>query len=61
VSLTVFLVLLALFFVGGEVLHDFALALLVGVAIGIYSSVFVASPILFVWKGGHGKLLGRRA
>ena len=61
VSLTVFLVLLALFFFGGEVLHDFSLALLIGVVIGIYSSIFVASPILFVWKGSHGKLLGRRA
>jgi preprotein translocase subunit SecF len=61
VSLTVFLVLLSLFFFGGEVLHDFSLALLVGVVIGIYSSIFVASPILYVWKGSHGKLLGRRA
>jgi preprotein translocase subunit SecF len=61
VSLTVFLVLLSLFFFGGEVLHDFSLALLVGVVIGIYSSIFIASPILYVWKGSHGKLLGRRA
>jgi preprotein translocase subunit SecF len=61
VSLTVLLVLLSLFFFGGEVLHDFALALLIGVIIGIYSSIFIASPILFIWKGSHGKLLGRRA
>jgi preprotein translocase subunit SecF len=60
VSLTTFLVLLSLFFFGGDVLHDFSLVLLIGVVIGIYSTVFIASPILFVWKGSHGKLLGRR-
>jgi preprotein translocase subunit SecF len=61
VSLTVFLVLLALFFFGGEVIHDFSLVLLLGVVVGIYSSVFVASPILILWKGSKGKLVGRRA
>ncbi|MBI3605488.1 MAG: protein translocase subunit SecF [Nitrospirae bacterium] len=60
VSLTVFLVLLALFFFGGEVIHDFSFALLLGVIIGTYSSIFVASPILVIWKGSKGKLLGRR-
>ncbi|WP_298266569.1 protein translocase subunit SecF [Geobacter sp.] len=48
-SLTTFLASAALFFFGGEVIHDFALALLVGVAVGTYSSVFVASPIVEVW------------
>jgi preprotein translocase subunit SecF len=43
---------LALFFFGGEVLHDFSFALLIGVAIGTYSSVFVASPIVFEWRKG---------
>ncbi|MBI1823643.1 MAG: protein translocase subunit SecF [Nitrospirae bacterium] len=61
VSLTVFLVLLALFFFGGEVIHDFSFALLMGVVIGTYSSIFVASPILVVWKGSKGKLLRRMA
>ena len=42
-SLTTMLVLLALFFLGGEVIHGFALALLVGVLIGTYSSIYVAS------------------
>jgi preprotein translocase subunit SecF len=51
-SSTVFLVCLALFFFGGEVLHDFSFALLIGVAIGTYSSVFVASPIVFEWRKG---------
>lgn len=43
-SLTVFLVLLSLFFLGGSVIHNFALALLFGVVFGTYSSIFIASP-----------------
>lgn len=61
VSLTVFLVLVALFFFGGEVLHDFSFALLLGVVIGTYSSIFVASPLLLLWPGTKGKLLKRTA
>jgi len=49
-SFTVFLVLLALFFLGGPVIHDFSFALLVGVVVGTYSSIFVASPIVLVWE-----------
>jgi preprotein translocase subunit SecF len=45
-SLTVFLATASLFFLGGEVIHDFAFALLVGVIVGTYSSAFVASPIV---------------
>ncbi|NVN89558.1 MAG: protein translocase subunit SecF [Desulfuromonadales bacterium] len=45
-SLTVFLAAASLFFFGGEVIHDFSRALLVGVIVGTYSSVFVASPIV---------------
>jgi len=48
-SLTVFLVLLALFFFGGTVIHDFSFALLFGVIVGSYSTVFVASPIIYDW------------
>jgi len=60
-GITVFLVLLALFFFGGEVLHDFSLALLLGLAIGTYSSIFVASPIVFEWrKGKKVKIRTRR-
>ncbi|MEH6503758.1 MAG: protein translocase subunit SecF [Cycloclasticus sp.] len=44
-SLTTLLVLTALFFLGGEIIHDFALALIVGVLVGTYSSIYVASPI----------------
>jgi SecD/SecF fusion protein len=51
-SLTTALVLLALFFMGGTVIHDFSFALLVGIFVGSYSSVFVASPLLILWKKG---------
>jgi SecD/SecF fusion protein len=49
-SLTTALVLVALFFLGGTVIHDFSLALLLGLMVGTYSSIFVASPVLSVWK-----------
>ena len=58
-SLTVVMVLIPLTLAGGEVLHDFSLALLWGVIVGTYSSVFVASPFLFIWPGGEGRLLKR--
>lgn len=45
-SVTVFLALLGLFFFGGDVIHGFASAMLVGVIVGTYSSIFVAAPIL---------------
>ena len=50
-SLTIFLVLLALYFVGGETTHNFAFVLLVGVVAGTYSSIFVASPLLVTLEG----------
>ncbi len=49
-SLTTFSVVFTLFLVGGEVVHDFALALMLGIIIGSYSSVFVASPIIVEWE-----------
>jgi len=58
-SLTVVLVLIPLTLAGGEVLHDFSLALLGGVIFGTYSSVFVASPLLLLWPGKSGRLLNR--
>lgn len=45
-SLTTFFVVLILYLVGGEVIHTFALAMIVGVIIGTYSSIFIASPVL---------------
>jgi len=41
--------LVALFFWGGPVIHDFALALLLGVIVGTYSSIAVASPMVYDW------------
>jgi preprotein translocase subunit SecF len=49
-SLTTLLATLALFLLGGEVLHDFAFALLIGIVVGSYSSWFVASPIIYDWR-----------
>jgi preprotein translocase subunit SecF len=45
-ALTVFLVVIALFFLGGEIMHGFAMVMLIGVIIGCYSSIFIASPIV---------------
>ncbi len=50
-SMTVLLTSFALFFFGGEVIHDFALAMIMGVIIGTYSSIFIASPTVLFWKG----------
>lgn len=44
-SITTLLVLIALFLVGGEIIHGFSTALIIGVLIGTYSSIFVASPV----------------
>ena len=48
---TTLAVVLSIFFLGGEVIHDFSFALLIGVLIGTYSSIFVASPLLLLGKG----------
>ncbi|MDD3801569.1 MAG: protein translocase subunit SecF, partial [Desulfuromonas thiophila] len=47
---TTLIVILALFIFGGGVIHNFAFALLVGVVVGTYSSIFVASPVLLTWQ-----------
>src|SRR5271170_997938 len=52
-----FLTVVALFLFGGPVLHGFSFALVVGILVGTYSSVFVASPILIVW---HNFLEGQK-
>jgi preprotein translocase subunit SecF len=49
-SSTTLVVVAALFFLGGGVIHDFAFAMLVGIVVGTYSSIFVASPILLMWE-----------
>jgi preprotein translocase subunit SecF len=48
---TTLIVVLAIFIFGGSVIHDFAFALIVGIVIGTYSSIFVASPVLISWPG----------
>ncbi len=47
-SFTVFLVLVSLFFLGGQVIHNFSIALLFGVVFGTYSSIFIASPMALI-------------
>jgi preprotein translocase subunit SecF len=56
-SATTLIVLIALLSWGGEVIHDFSFTLFLGVLVGTYSSIFVASPLLLVWKGKKGKLI----
>jgi SecD/SecF fusion protein len=52
-----FLSVAALFFFGGPVLHDFAFAILIGIIVGTYSSIFIASPIVLWWSGHKGQSL----
>ena len=49
-SLTTLLVLLAIFFFGGETVQTFVLALIIGIISGAYSSLFLASPLLVWWE-----------
>ena len=49
-SLTTLFVLSAIYFLGGETIKYFALALIIGVIVGTYSSIFMASPLLVVWQ-----------
>ncbi len=49
-SLTTLVVVGTLFVMGGGIIHDFAFALIVGVLVGTYSSIYVASPILLAWQ-----------
>jgi preprotein translocase subunit SecF len=63
-SATTLVVVVCLFILGGGVIHDFAFALLVGIVVGTYSSIYVASPALLIWRGqlweGGAGLSGRR-
>lgn len=54
-SSTVFMVVLALFFFGGEVINDFAFTMLVGLIFGSYSTVYIAAPVLVEWPGSKKK------
>jgi preprotein translocase subunit SecF len=46
--------ILCLFFFGGAVLRDFSLAIIIGVVVGTYSSIFIASPIVLWWTRARG-------
>ncbi len=50
-SMTVFIAVITLLVFGGLVLHNFALALAMGIVVGTYSSIFVASPVVALWRG----------
>jgi len=56
---TTLLATAALFFLGGPVLSDFALAILIGILVGTYSSIFVASPIVLWWSKRTGTSIKR--
>ena len=47
---TTLIVVIALFVLGGGIIHDFAFALIIGIVVGTYSSIYVASPILLAWQ-----------
>ena len=54
-STLTFLVVVALFFLGGEVLRPFAFVLLVGIIVGTYSSIFIAAPLVITWENWRSK------
>ncbi|MDA9231834.1 protein translocase subunit SecF [Porticoccaceae bacterium] len=56
-SITTMLVLLALFFIGGELIHNFAIALMIGVGIGTYSSIYVAATLMLALNVDREDLL----
>jgi preprotein translocase subunit SecF len=56
-----FLTVLSLYLFGGEVLHGFSLALVIGILIGTYSSIFIASPMLVAWQDWRSRNTGRLA
>ncbi|MGA1824505.1 MAG: protein translocase subunit SecF [bacterium] len=49
-SLTTFFVVVSLFVLGGEVINDFAFALILGVVVGTYSSIYIASPVVLIYS-----------
>ena len=58
-SVTTLVVVIALFLLGGGIIHDFAFALIIGVIVGTYSSVYVASPVLIIWQQAMKKPIGK--
>ena len=60
-SLTVFLVVVVLYIFGGEGVHLFSFVMVIGVIVGTYSSIYIASPLLLIFGEGHGKVVERVA
>jgi preprotein translocase subunit SecF len=60
-GVTTLMVCIVLFFFGGEVVHNFAFAMIFGIVIGTYSSVFVASPMVYEWHAWEEKKKGAKA
>lgn len=58
-SLTTLLAASSPYLFGGEVIRDFALALVVGIVVGVYSSIFIASPLVLGWEAGIRKSAAR--
>jgi preprotein translocase SecF subunit len=58
-GVTTLFALLVLFIFGGSVIRDFALAIIIGVIIGTYSSIYIASPVLVEW-GARAERLQKR-
>ena len=58
-SLTVLIVLLSMFLLGGETIRPFILALLIGIAVGTYSSIFNATPLLYIWQNAIDRRLAK--
>ena len=59
-SITTILALLSLYFLGGEVIKPFAFAMLIGVVVGTYSSIFIASPLLLFLENRYGEARGAK-
>ena len=58
-SMTTFVAVLVLFIYGGSALQDFSFTIMVGVIVGTYSSIFIASPVVYVWTKMRGANLRR--
>jgi len=58
-SLTTFVAVMVLFIFGGTALKDFSFTIMIGVVVGTYSSIFIASPIVYVWTKMRGANLRR--
>ncbi len=58
-SLTTLIVVVALFLLGGPVIHNFAFALIIGIVVGTYSSIYIASPVVSLWESVRARS-GRR-